>query len=285
MALAMAAMLLLTAGCGDGSDSPRSAADVGHAHIPLSALNRAVHRLQAIEAKNPGFTARYSRRVLLSALIRNEWSRQEAIARGIRLPSPHLSSDTRERIIHKRLMNAVINAQHFTATDAEVRRYYVAHRSELDQPAQRLVQVIATTTRARADKAAAALRSGQAPAAIRERYGRGAPSTGADPSGQVSITAGQNSLPRALEETIFHAPIHRISRPVKAASAWYVFVVQSVTPAVRTPLASVRERIRNDILGAEVSSYVNTFDDKLRAKYKPQTTCHVLRVLECGRQS
>jgi hypothetical protein len=259
-------------GCAE-DEQPQAAARVGTATITASHLDRDAEAARRIRAQNPQLRITLSRRAVLSRLIVNEWHRQEAIARGVRLPEGGLTDDRRRTLIFEGLSRAALAGQHFPVTENELRAYYLAHRSELARPANRVAQFIETRTKARAAAAIHAFKAGKSWPSIRARYGDGVPAVTGDRTGFTSISQGTGQLPELLDEAVFRAPRKTVVGPVKANGIWHIFYVHDVTKANPPTLRQSRQRIATEIRAEKSSAYLERFITHLAVKYKPRTTC------------
>jgi hypothetical protein len=265
--------MLAVTGCGGENPPNRQdvvAAQVGGVRITAQQVK---HEVRIARRYKYYKALRQTPRTILRTMIREDWRRQEAVARGVKLPAEPLSRVARRTYVYGALRSAVLGDREFPVTKKEIRSYFISHRQELGQPEGRLVRIIEARTRGWGMQAVRALRAGELPAEVRARYGKGVPNVTQDRTGLTVFqrTAGRRSP--ALDSAVFQAKKKAVTGPVKAGSVWYVIQVLDSHPAVRPTIESSRKQIVDAVSVSKITAYFNKYLKRLEARYMPRTKC------------
>ncbi len=164
-------------------------------------------------------------------------------------------------------------------TDQDIQRYYEKNKKRFAQPERRDLNVVLASSKARAERAKAALEDGQSFKQVAKRYSVDQ-ATKAQGGKLPGIAKGQQE--KALDEAVFAADKNELVGPVKTQFGHYVFEVTKVTPASQQSMAETKETIRNLIKSEREQKALESFVKQFRTKYKEQTHCaEGYEVAEC----
>jgi foldase protein PrsA len=155
-------------------------------------------------------------------------------------------------------------------TTAQIASYYSSHLSTLGTPETRDVELIETTTQATATKVMGLLASGST-------YAQLAPKYSIDPTSKnvggklTGVRAGE--LTAQVSAAIFAAKVGVLSGPIKTPFGYYVFTVESITPAKVPTLAAETTTIRQTLASAAESKATAALESEFVKKWTPRTTC------------
>ena len=165
-------------------------------------------------------------------------------------------------------------------TKAAVASYYAAHKSSYGTPESRDLHLLLTKTRAKAQAAYDALKSGQSWATVADRYS----STAAGKvDGGLLTNVTPNQEEAAVNQAIFASPVGKVVGPIKGIFGYYVIEVTKVTPAVQEPLSKVAATIKTTIEQQEQSLAQAKVSALAKKAWQKQTTCATAyQVVECS---
>jgi len=157
------------------------------------------------------------------------------------------------QLIREKVYNAV--TKDVKVTDDDVKAYYDKNKKQYETPAQpesRDVRHILVKKKAKADELYAELQKNPGKfAQLAKKWSTdtsSAPNGGKLPPG----TAVKGRLVPEFEKVAFSIPPHKISKPVHSQFGWHIIEalgpVKKGTPAKPTPLAQVKEAIRQTLL-------------------------------------
>jgi foldase protein PrsA len=234
----------------------------------------------------------YKRRVM-DWLITNEWTRQEAMDRGIVVTEADMQAAleeargqglTQERLemsgrtvkdvlpgmrraeLKKKLVDE-LTARSSDVSDEDIANYYRENKAELIVEERRDLRLVLTKARARAEAARMALDGGQSWATVATEYSLHRPSR--DKGGRVTDLR-KGPLNTGLVSTVFRAKEGELSGPVKGDdSSWAVFVVERIKPAFQATLEQSRDEIRSLLASQRRRRALGAFT----REYRDKTTC------------
>ncbi|MBP5855479.1 SurA N-terminal domain-containing protein [Marivibrio halodurans] len=126
--------------------------------------------------------------------------------------------------------------------EEEIQATYEARRDTYTRPERRALQQLLLPDEETAQRAAAMIEEGRTIESVAEEI------AGVDPAGLDLGTFTQGEIPdETLAETAFALPEGGVSEPVQGAFGWFLVKVTSVEQGAVTPLAQVRDEIRNDL--------------------------------------
>lgn len=187
-----------------------------------------------------------------------------------------------EQDLHAQILSEKLYAKVTTGvkvSDADVTQYYNAHKSQYTQAESRDVRHILVNSRKEADQLETKLKGGASFAELAKKYSKDPGS--AKQGGKLTITKGQTVAP--FDKVAFSLKVNEISAPVHTQYGWHI--IQALSPiraAKTTPLASVKESIRQQLLQTKKTTTMTQWVDQLKkdyagkvhyqAGYAPETT-------------
>jgi hypothetical protein len=258
-------------GCGGGQDRPEAAAKIGATRIELSTIAHQERLLRDFRRQNPGTALKLSRQDLLGTLIQTEWMRQEAASFGVEISPRRVGDEAGKDLIYRTVASHFERGRKFPVRSSEVRSYYISHRTEFAQPARRYVNIVETASRAKAVRAADALRKGRTWRSTRAIYGRRVPRVPEASRGLPIVVKGQ--LPDPLGRNVFAAARNDLRGPIAADSSWFVFTVLGSSPAGMPSFKDAYPSIAAQLQTEKRAAYIDRSVSSLSKKYRPRTIC------------
>ena len=159
------------------------------------------------------------------------------------LTDAQVKRDIKAQLVSEALFNKV--TKDAKVTTAEVHQYYAAHPQSYVQPPSRDVRHILVKTKATADKLYGQLEGGADFAALAKKYSQD-PGSKAQ-GGKLTVSKGQTVAP--FDKVAFSLKTNELSKPVHTQYGWHIIqALSAVKPAKQTPLKSVQESIRQQLL-------------------------------------
>ena len=153
-------------------------------------------------------------------------------------------------------------------SDAEVQAYYTAHKSQYSQSATRSVRHILVNNRKLADQIESKLKGGGDFAALAKKYSKDPGS--ASQGGKLTISKGQ-TVP-AFDKVAFSLKTGATSPPVHTQYGWHIIqALGAVTPAKVTPLKSVKDSIRLQLLQTKKTNTMTAWVANLKKDFVKKT--------------
>jgi parvulin-like peptidyl-prolyl isomerase len=285
LALVLAALGFLTAGCGGGSANvPDDAvAVVGDQQISKAEYDNLLDRAkQSFKASNRPFpkvgTQEYKalQNQALQYLIQQAEYEQEADDLGVKVSDKEI--DDRINQIKKQYFNgseaqyqANLKRQNLTneevrhevgnqvlseklyakvtsdvkVADSDIQKYYNSHMQDYTQPESRDVRHILVKSKGLADRLYSQLKGGASFAKLAKRYSQDPSSK--DQGGKMVALKGRTVPP--FDQTAFLLGKGTISKPIKTTYGWHIIQpLSDVKPQKVTPLKDVKEQIRQQLL-------------------------------------
>jgi foldase protein PrsA len=154
-------------------------------------------------------------------------------------------------------------------TEAQIAAYYAANKSRFGQPQRRDLLVVLTKTQANANKAKAALASGQSFASVAKKYSIDTASKAQ--GGKLTVSKGQQE--QALDTAVFAAKPGVVAGPVKTQFGYYVFKVTKNTAGTQQSLDQARASIKSLLTTQNQQKALQAFVKKFQKKWKSRTDC------------
>ena len=191
------------------------------------------------------------------------------------------------QLLSEKIYNKVTSS--VKVSDAEIKSYYNAHKSTYSQAATRDVRHILVNNKKLADQLVTQLKGGADFAKLAKKYSKDPGS--ASQGGKLTISKGQ-TVPQ-FDKVAFSLATGKTSAPVHTQYGWHIIqALSAVKPAKVTPLASVKESIRQQLLQSKktttmtdwVSNLKKDFSKKTayRTGYAPATTSTVATTTTTG---
>lgn len=238
---------------------------------------------------------------VMTFLIRSEWLELQAKELGIEIPDAKIKAEfakarkqafptnkayadfleqsgqteadllfrQRSQLLEQRITEQV-NKSSKNVSQEEIDAYYEKNKSQFVQPASRDLNVVLTKDKATAEKAKAALESGDSWAAVAKEYS-------IDPAsrkngGKLPAVA-QGSQETAFDKAIFSAPENKVQGPVKTSLGYYVFEVTKETPKKTQSLSQTQQSIRQIVISEKQQKALAAFGKGYQEKWRAKTDC------------
>jgi parvulin-like peptidyl-prolyl isomerase len=149
-------------------------------------------------------------------------------------------------------------------SDSDVKAYYDSHQSQYAQPESRDVRHILVNSKKLADTIYSQLKSGGDFAALAKKYSKD-PGSAAQ-GGKLTISRGQTVAP--FDKTAFALKTGELSPPIKTQYGWHIIQAMSaVKKAKKTPLAQVKESIRQQLLQQKKNDAMSKWVDSTKKDF------------------
>jgi foldase protein PrsA len=183
---------------------------------------------------------------------------QEDILRSVRLEL--LSNKIRDKVVKGK----------GNVSDQAISDFYDKNKARFTQPEKRDLRVVLTKTKANADKAQAALESGDSWSAVAKKYSIDDTSKAA--GGKLPAQA-QGTLDKELDEAAFSAKKGELVGPVKTQYGYYVLTVSAITEPSQQTLAEAKETIKQTLQSQEQQKALDTFVKDFTKRWRDKTEC------------
>jgi foldase protein PrsA len=157
-----------------------------------------------------------------------------------------------------------------TVTQAQIADYYNKNKSRFAQPERRDLRIVLTKTKAKADQARAALKSGQSFKSVAKKYSIDQASKN---QGGKLLAVAKGQQEKALDTAIFKAKKNQLTGPVKTQFGYYVFDVSKITPASQQTLAQAKATIKQTLASQNQQKALDSFVKSFRKRWKAKTDC------------
>ncbi len=157
-----------------------------------------------------------------------------------------------------------------TVTDQQIEDYYNKNKAQFAQPERRDLSIVLTKTEAQANKAKAALESGESFKTVAKQYSIDDASK-AQGGKLPAVAKGQQE--KAFDDAIFKAKKGPVYGPVKTQFGYYVFRVDKVSKASQQSLAQAKTTIKQVLASQNQQKALDTFVKDFRKKWKEKTEC------------
>jgi foldase protein PrsA len=155
-------------------------------------------------------------------------------------------------------------------SDKQIEDFYNKNKARFAQPEKRDLRVVLTKTKANAEKAHAALKSGDSWKAVTKKYSIDDTSKAA--GGKLPAQA-KGTLDKELDDAVFSAKKGELVGPVKTQYGYYVFTVSAITEASQQTLAEAKETIKQTLQSQEQQKALDTFVKDFTKRWKDKTEC------------
>jgi foldase protein PrsA len=157
-----------------------------------------------------------------------------------------------------------------TVSDAAIQDFYNKNKARFAQPEKRDLRVVLTKTKGEADKARAALESGDSWKTVAKKYSIDDTSKAA--GGKLPAQA-KGTLDKELDDAVFAAKKNQLDGPIKTQYGYYVFTVTAVTAASQQTLAEAKETIKQTLQSQNQQKALDTFVKDFTKRWKDKTEC------------
>jgi foldase protein PrsA len=155
-------------------------------------------------------------------------------------------------------------------SDKAIEDFYNKNKARFAQPEKRDLRVVLTKGKGEADKAKAALDSGDSWNAVAKKYS--IDDTSKASGGKLPAQA-KGTLDKELDDAVFGAKKGELVGPVKTQYGYYVFTVTNVTEASQQTLAEAKETIKQTLQSQNQQKALDTFVKDFTARWKEKTEC------------
>jgi foldase protein PrsA len=155
-------------------------------------------------------------------------------------------------------------------SDKEITDFYNKNKARFAQPEKRDLRVVLTKTKAQAQKALNALKSGQSWKTVAKKYS--IDDTSKANGGKLPAQA-KGTLDKQLDDAVFSAKKNKLTGPIKTQYGYYDFVVTGITPASQQTLAQARTTIKQTLASQNQQKALNAFVKDFTKRWKAKTTC------------
>ncbi|HEY6888718.1 MAG TPA: peptidyl-prolyl cis-trans isomerase, partial [Solirubrobacter sp.] len=153
---------------------------------------------------------------------------------------PQLLERIKVQLLSNKIRDKVVKGKD-TVSDAAIADFYNTNKARFAQPEKRDLRVVLTKDKATADKARAALESGDSWAKVAKQYSIDDTSKAA--GGKLPAQA-KGTLDKELDTAVFSASKNQLEGPIKTQYGYYDFTVTGITPASQQTLAEAKETIK-----------------------------------------
>ena len=157
-----------------------------------------------------------------------------------------------------------------TVSDKAIADFYNKNKARFAQPEKRDLRVVLTKGKADAEKAQAALDSGESWTKVAKQYSIDDTSKAA--GGKLPAQA-KGTLDKELDDAVFSAKKGELVGPVKTQYGYYVFTVTDVTEASQQTQAEAKETIKQTLQSQNQQTALDKFVKDFTARWKEKTEC------------
>ena len=155
-------------------------------------------------------------------------------------------------------------------SDKAIEDFYNKNKARFAQPEKRDLRVVLTKDKADADKAKAALESGDSWKTVAKKYSIDDTSKAA--GGKLPAQA-KGTLDKELDDAVFSAKKNELEGPIKTQYGYYVFTVTAITEASQQTLAEAKETIKQTLASQGQQKALDTFVKDFTKRWKDKTEC------------
>ncbi|MFY9468939.1 MAG: peptidyl-prolyl cis-trans isomerase, partial [Solirubrobacterales bacterium] len=179
------------------------------------------------------------------------------------------------QVIQEKIRESVSKGSQPTAKDIEAA--FNKDKEKYTTPASRDLLIVFTNKKGEAEKAKAALKSGDDFAAVAKKYSEDSASK--DQGGKFpGVTKGQ--FEPALDKAVFKAKKGEVVGPIKTQFGYYLFEVTKASPAAKQTLREASATIKQTLTSERQQKAFDTFQKEFTEKWKKKTECADLYVVD-----
>jgi len=190
--------------------------------------------------------------------IKQSGQTQEDILQKVKLDL--LSSKIRDKVVKGKDQ----------VSDKAISDFYNQNKARFAQPEKRDLRVVLTKGKAEAEKAKAALDSGDSWSSVAKKYS--IDDTSKASGGKLPAQA-KGTLDKELDEAVFSADKDKIVGPIKTQYGYYVFTVDDVTKASQQTLPEAKQTIKQTLQSQNQQKALDTFVKDFTKRWKEKTEC------------
>jgi foldase protein PrsA len=155
-------------------------------------------------------------------------------------------------------------------SDQQIAAYYNKNKARFAQPEKRDLRIVLTKTEAQANKAKAALDSGQSFKTVAAKYSI---DQGTRDNGGLLAAVPKGQQEKALDDATFKASKGKVGGPVKTQFGYYVFEVVKITPGSQQTLEQSKASIKQLLVSQQQQTKLDAFVKDFQKKWKDRTEC------------
>ena len=155
-------------------------------------------------------------------------------------------------------------------SDKQIADFYNKNKTRFAQPEKRDLRVVLTKGKGDADKAYAALKSGDSWKTVAKKYS--IDDTSKASGGKLPAQA-KGTLDKELDDAVFSAKKNELVGPVKTQYGYYVFTVTGVTAASQQSLAEAKDTIKQTLVSQNQQKALDTFVKDFTKRWREKTEC------------
>jgi foldase protein PrsA len=157
-----------------------------------------------------------------------------------------------------------------TVTDAQVKQYYDKNKSRFSQPERRDLLIVLTKTKAKADTALNALKSGQSFKSVAKKFSIDQASKN---QGGKLLAVAKGQQEKSLDDAVFKASKGKLSGPIKTQFGYYVFKVTKITKSSQQTLTQATPTIKQLLQSQTQQKALDSFVKDFQKRWKDKTNC------------
>jgi parvulin-like peptidyl-prolyl isomerase len=181
-----------------------------------------------------------------------------------------LKQDIHANLLSERLYAEV--TKNTKVTDADITTYYNQNQSTYTTKESRDVRHILVNSKKLADDIESQLRGGGDFAKLAKKYSKD-PGSAAS-GGKLTITKGQ-TVPE-FDKAAFALKTNELSKPVHTSYGWHIIqALSAVKPAKKTPLADVKETIRQSLVQKKKTDAMTKWLDGVKKEFAKSVSYQV----------
>src|SRR3954462_13398923 len=155
-------------------------------------------------------------------------------------------------------------------SEQAIEDFYNKNKARFAQPEKRDLRVVLTKTKAEAEKAKAALESGESWKDVAKKYSIDDTSKAA--GGKLPAQA-KGTLDKELDDAVFSADKNKLVGPIKTQYGYYDFTVTDITEASHQTLPEAKETIKQTLQSQNQQKALDTFVKDFTKRWKEKTEC------------
>ncbi len=238
---------------------------------------------------------------VMSFLVEGYWYQAQAYKQGIRYTSAQLSkdynkakkaefttaasfqaylkdsgetvNDVKFQIQVNTLFDKLLKKYEKPVNAAAVKQYYGGHKSSFGTAESLDLNLVRTTSQAKAQSALDALNSGQSWDSVAKTYAEDA-SAKKNGGALTGVTANEEEA--AVNKAIFAAKADQLVGPIHGIFGWYVAEVSKITPATSESLAKATPTIKSELTSQEQTSATTKVNNLVKKNWLSKTDCRSL---------
>jgi parvulin-like peptidyl-prolyl isomerase len=179
------------------------------------------------------------------------------------LTEAEVRKDIRQQLLAEQIFQKV--AKDVKVTDADIKKYYDAHKTQYRTPETRDVRHILVNKKPLADQLYAQLKAGADFAKLAKKNSKD-PGSAAQ-GGKLTVSKGQ-TVPE-FDKAAFSLKKGELSKPIKTQYGYHIIqALTDVKAAKTTPLKDVKESIRQQLLQTKKNEKMRVWVDDVKKEYK-----------------